>query len=562
MLKCLSIMNAAVAKRVNVDFENGFTVITGETGSGKSVMIDCLQLIAGSKSSRDIVRSGESKAVVSAIFEPSDFNLGDDEADITTDENGELSLVRTVSEDGRNSVKANGRGITLTQLRTVGTKLLGINTQDEKNFLTDKSEYISLVDGYADNATLLERYTDSYSKLSKARGELKALRDELKEKNMMIDILTYQVKEIDQARLTVDDEEEKLQRLRTRIKSIERTEKSRKIVYKALSQNDKGYSAAYLLERASAALTQISDVVEGAGDMIRRLDEYRYDIIDIAETVNAALDTGVGGDPTEKLNQIESRLNLIDKLKRKYGSTIAEIKAFRADAAAKLKKLTESDEAISELESKIEKLTQVATKDAELLRETRVSAAKTISDEVTSTLRYLDMPKVKFFIQVIPDVVNGEYNFTPNGADVVDILLSVNPGEEPLTISKVASGGELSRVMLALRSCLNKKSGAETVIFDEIDAGVSGSTSERIGHLLKKISANSQVIAITHSPQIAALADHHFLIKKNEVDGRAESSVTLLDDEARIDEIARIIGGIDVTDKQKAAAREMLYARQ
>lgn len=560
MLKSLNITNAAVAKRVNVDFENGFTVITGETGSGKSVMIDCLQLISGSKSSRDIVRSGENKAVVSAIFEPS-FTATDDETDIIPDENGELSLIRVVSEDGRNSVKANGRSITLAQLRSVGSKLLGINTQDEKNFLTDKSEYVFLIDGYADNSELFTRYSAAYSELSSATAELKTLRDELKEKNMMIDILTYQVKEIDQARLTVDDEEEKLQKLRTKIKSIERTEKSRKIVYKALSQNEKGYSAAYLLERASAALTQISDVVDGAADMIRRLDEYRYDILDIAETVNAALDTGISGDPTEKLNQIESRLNLIDKLKRKYGASISEIKAFRADAANKLKKLTESDIAISNLENKIEELTAKATAEADLLRETRVAAAKTISEDVTAILRYLDMPKVKFFIQVIPDVSGGEYNFTVNGADVVDILLSVNPGEDPVTISKVASGGELSRVMLALRSCLNQKSGAETVIFDEIDAGVSGSTSERIGHLLKKISADSQVIAITHSPQIAALADHHFLIKKTEIDGRAESSVTLLDDEARIEEIARIIGGIDVTDKQRAAAREMLFAK-
>ncbi len=561
MLKNLSITNAAVAKCVNVDFEDGFTVITGETGSGKSVMIDCLQLISGSKSSRDIVRSGESKAVISAIFEPSDAIKKDDECDVAPDENGELSLMRTVSDDGRNTVKANGRGITLAQLRLVGAKLLGINTQDEKNFLTDKNEYVALIDGYADNTELFQKYSDSYSELSSARNELKVLRNELKEKNMMIDILTYQIKEIDQARLTVDDEEEKLQRLRVKIKSIERTEKSRKIVYKALSQNEKGYSAAYLLERASAALTQISDVVEGAADMIRRLDEYRYDILDIAETVDAALDTGISGDPTEKLNQIESRLNLIDKLKRKYGAGISEIKAFREDAARKLKKFTESDEAISDLEKRIEKLTEKAVRDADALRETRVLAAKTISDEVTATLRYLDMPKVKFFIQVIPDVQNGEYNFASDGADVVDILLSVNPGEEPITISKVASGGELSRVMLALRSCLNKKSGAETVIFDEIDAGVSGSTSERIGHLLKKISANSQVIAITHSPQIAALADHHYLIKKSEIDGRAESSVTLLDDEARIEEIARIIGGIDVTDKQRAAAREMLYSK-
>ncbi len=559
MLKNLSITNAAVAKQVNVDFEKGFSVITGETGSGKSVMIDCLQIIAGSKSSRNIVRSGESKSTVSAIFE-CDNTLANKLAEVSVepDDNNELMVIRSITSDGRTSVKVGGRGITLAQLRELGCHLLGINTQDEKNFLTDRNEYVSLIDSFSDDSDLLVSYENAYNKLSSARAELRTLREELKEKSMMIDILTYQIKEIDSARLTVNDEEEKLQKLRTKIKSIERTEKSRKIIYKALSQNSNGYSAAYLLERATQALSQISDVVDGATDMIRRLDEYRYDIIDIAETVNDAPSTGVEGDPTEKLNQIESRLNLIDKLKRKYGSSIEEIKSFRSDAALKLKKFSDSDVTITSLERRIEKLTKEAAEAADKLREARLSAARVLSSEVTSTLRYLDMPKVKFIIEVLPDTENGEYRFTSTGADIIDIKISVNPGEEPMTISKVASGGELSRVMLALRASINKKSGAETVIFDEIDAGVSGSTSERIGLLLKKISENAQVIAITHSPQIAALADYHYLISKKEVNGRAESTVKLLDTDERVDEISRIIGGIDVTDKQKAAAREML----
>lgn len=559
MLKNLSITNAAVAKSIDFDLNNGFSVITGETGSGKSVMIDCLQLICGAKSSREIVRSGEDKTVVSAIF---DCNSAVSEAlseiGIEPDENGEIMILRSINTDGRTSIKINSRSITLAQLKSIGSLLIGINTQDEKNFLTDKNEYFALIDQYADSESDFLEYSNVYSQLSSARNELHALKEDLKEKNMLTDILTYQIKEIESARLNSDDEEEKLNRLKMKIKSIERTEKNRKIVYKALSQNDKGYSASYLLERASLALTQIADVIDGAPEMIKKLDEFRYEIIEIAETVNNALDAGIDGDPLEKLSQIESRLNTIEKLKRKYGSSITEIKRFRTEASEKLKMIADSDESISLLEKKIVTLTKAATTAGEKLHESRTKAAKKLSEEIIGTLRDLDMPKVKFHVEVLPDVENGSYRFTQNGIDTIDFKISVNPGEDPQSISKVASGGEMSRVMLALRSSLNKKNGSETVIFDEIDAGVSGSTSEKIGLLLKKLSDKIQVISVTHSPQIAALADYHYLIQKREVNGRAESSIKLLKNDERINEIARIIGGINVTDKQKAAAREML----
>ncbi|MBQ8523960.1 MAG: DNA repair protein RecN [Clostridia bacterium] len=559
MLKNLYISNAAVAKNIDVDFENGFSVVTGETGSGKSVMIDCLQMISGSKTSKDIIRSGENKAVVSALFQLSK----DDEAvfdilGIDRDENGELLLSRTLTADGRSTVKANGRSVTLAVLKEASRALLGINTQDEKVFLSDKNEYTAILDNFAEDHDLLAEYKKSYTSLMQTEAELSNLREDLKEKSMMVDILSYQIKEIENARLSADDEYEKLEKLRSKIKSAEKITKSKKIVYKALFQNDKGYSAAYLLERASAALSQISDMVDGAPDMIRRLEEYRYDIVDIAETVNSALDLGFEGDPTEKLNQVESRLNLLDKLKKKYGSTIAEIKEFKNDASVKLKKYTDSDDAVSELEDRIKRLYAEAKIAADKLRDCRSRAAKTLSEDIISTLRYLDMPKVKFTIEVIPDIDNGKFKFTSKGADVIDFKISVNPGEAPVSLAKVASGGEMSRVMLALRSSINKKTASDTVIFDEIDAGVSGSTSERIGLLLKKLSKSVQVICVTHSPQIASVADYHYLISKTEVSGRAESKIKLLEDDERINEISRIIGGIDVTDKQRAAAGEML----
>lgn len=558
MLRNLNISNAAVAKNVDIDFEDGFSVITGETGSGKSVMIDCLQMICGAKTSREIIRSGETKTVVTALFDVDEDGEVFNALGIDPDENGELLITRSLTDDGKSSVKANGKSVTVSSLREASKSLLGINTQDEKAFLSDKNEYTSILDGFAENGQLLSEYKECYAKLSRAETELSTLREELKEKSLMVDILTHQIKEIDSARLSADDEDEKLEKLRIKIKSAERTAKSRKIVYKALYQNDKGYSAAYLLERASQALSQIADIVDGAPDMIRRLEEYRYDLIDIAESVNSALDLGFDGDPTEKLNQIESRLNILDRLKKKYGATIAEIKEFKKDAAAKLKKYTDSDETVSELEALIKRLTGETKSTADRLHESRAKAAKTLSDEIISTLRYLDMPKVKFVIEVLPDIESGKFRFSSKGADIIDFKISVNPGEPPVSMAKVASGGEMSRVMLALRSSVNKKDASDTVIFDEIDAGVSGSTSERIGLLLKKLSKSVQVICVTHSPQIAAIADYHYLISKSEVNGRAESSVKLLEDDERADEISRIIGGINVTDKQKAAAREML----
>lgn len=562
MLKNLNISNAAVAKGIDVDFEGGFTVLTGETGSGKSVMIDCLLLLAGAKGNRDIVRHGEKCTAISALFELSDDKTTAlAEIGITADENSELQLFRTVSSDGKSTARAGGKAITLSQLRDVGDILLGINTQDEKSYLSSRGEYMSIIDSFAGDDKELTRYRNKYLELSGVRSELSSLRAESSERAMMTDILTYQIREIEGAHLSDENEEEKLLRARDRLRSLERTEKGRRIIYRALCQNEKGYSVSYLLERASAALSQISDVVDGAEDMIKRLDECRYDIVDIGETVNDMLSSDDDGDPSERLNQIERRLNALERLKKKYGSSVAEILSYKEESKKRLTRLESSEKTIASLEKREAALISECTAAVDILHESRCRAASALADEICETLRYLDMPKVRFEIDVTLDDDDGVYRFTDDGADSADFKISVNPGEPPISISKAASGGEMSRVMLALRSSMNRRFGSDTVIFDEIDAGVSGSTSEKIGHLLRRLSRDVQVICITHSPQIAALADNHYLISKSVVDGRAESSVTLLDDEARVGEISRIIGGISVTDKQRAAAREMLQRR-
>ncbi len=563
MLESLYIENAAVAKKICVEFTNGFSVITGETGSGKSVLIDCMQMITGARTVRDIVRSGEDRALITAVF--GDMETPENESNrIQPDENGEIMITRAVTRDGKNSVRVNGKPSTLSVLRDSGGALIGINSQDERSFLSDRGEYASILDSFASNGELLAEYRVKYEIMSKKRMEINSLNEELKEKTMMTDILSYQVKEIDSAKLSDLNEDEKLIKLRAKIKSVERVAKYKKIVTKALSHSDSGVTAAYLMERAAAALGQISDIVDGADEMISKLNEFRYEIIDIADTVSSALELDTDENPGDQLNRIESRLSQIDRLKKKYGGSIAEIKEFRADAAAKLKRFESSDNIIASLENELKDLTSDCEKAADALRDSRARAAKLLSDEISETLVYLDMPKTRFSIEVTPNISeeDGRTRFTSDGGDIVDFKISINPGEPMTTLSKVASGGEMSRVMLALRSSLNRKSGSETVVFDEIDAGVSGSTSERIGMMLKKLSENVQVICITHSPQIAALADNHYLIRKNEINGRAESSVTLLDEEGRIDEISRIIGGINVTQKQRDAAREMLRSIQ
>ena len=558
MLHSLYIENIAVARRVSLDFFQGFTVVTGETGAGKSVMIDCLALITGGKSQREMIRSGEEKAMVSAVFGNIPPYPPLVEAGITPDENGELEIIRTLSADGRSSVKINRRTVPLTLLKEIGPYLVSIQSQSEARNLLDKAFHMDMLDEYADNADLLAEYAVPYAKLNELTAEAQSLRDSLREKNMLTDILKYQVKEIDSARLNDPDEEEKLIASRTKIKDIERIAKYANFVYRALSQSEKGASASVLLQKSAAALRQLSDVMPEAEQLASRLDNYRYELEDIGESAYALIEGSDVENPEKQLNALEARLSLIERLRRKYGNTITEIRQFRADAAKRLADLESGDEKLSEIEAEIASVRKQLSAKAAEISAARRNAAEELNRSVTETLAYLDMPKVRFITDVHTIYVSGNEQFGPRGSDDVTFMIATNPGEPPMPLGKIASGGEMSRVMLALRSVLNTQSGAATVVFDEIDAGVSGGTSEKIGLKLKDISSGTQVLCVTHSPQIASLADRHLLIRKKEQDGRAESEITELDADGRVAEIARIIGGIDVTATQREAAREMI----
>jgi DNA repair protein RecN (Recombination protein N) len=560
MLYSLHIENIAVAKSVDIEFENGFNVLTGETGAGKSIIIDSIGLILGAKGSRELIRQGSEKAIVNALFSnPSELVYAlCDEYGIDYDKDDLFSVSRIISSDGKSIAKINSRTVPLAQLKAIGTYLINIHGQNENHTFMNKANHILLLDEYVSCDALVGEYSKLYSKLASLKNEIASLREMSKQKDMMVDILNYQVNEIASAKLKDENEEENLLQLRTRLKEAEKIVKQSSNVYKVICKNDSGISAVYLIDKAIESLVKLADVQPEASEMAEKLTSYKYEITDIADRAREFGSFGGIENPEEELQNIESRLTLIQKLKKKYGSSIREIINFKTDAEEKLKNFERGEEKIEELSAEYKKLYQNALDVAEKLHEIRINGSKRLSKTIKEALEFLDMPKVMFEIKVEKTASSGKTMLSSLGMDDVEFMIATNPGEELAPMSKIASGGELSRIMLAMKSAMSDKNGAQTVIFDEIDTGVSGSTSQKIGIKLKSIASNTQTICVTHSPQIASLADSHFFIKKKEIDNRAQAQVTLLDEEERIAEIARIIGGINVTDKQFAAARELI----
>ena len=549
MLKALTIENIAVAKNVSIELDSGFTVLTGKTGAGKTVIAESIGLLLGAKARRELVRSGENSATVTAIFS------GEAEQGVF-DENGEACMSRRITADGKSTAAINGKSVPISALKDCCASLLSMHSQTETASLYDKSRHILLLDRYAGIEDEAAQFGEIYRRLSDKKEEIEQLKASLSDRTMMVDVLRYQLSEIDKARITDPDEEEKLEKRRKKLKSIEQVTKNANLVRRALAPSEKGASAAYLIERAAASLRQLSDVMEGAEEMADRLESYRIEIIDIAEQAADLTESEDCADPDRQLDIIESRLAAFSRLKKKYGGDLASVMEYRQDAAKKLHALELGDEHIEELEGEYKKIFAEAKEASAKLNEKRREAAKRLGAEVMETLSFLDMPKVRFYVEV--HAIGGNEPFNSRGADIVDFTVVTNPGEEPQSVSKIASGGEMSRIMLALKCAEAKKAGAECVVFDEIDTGVSGGTGERIGIKLSELAKGAQVICITHSAQVASCADHHILIEKREVDGRSESHVREICGGERAEELARIIGGINITEKQRKAALEML----
>lgn len=560
MLKSIFISNVAVIKELNIDFNDGFTVITGETGAGKSIIIDCIAFLLGAKGNRELIRTGENTAEVSGVFS----NLEDkrdvlESAGISTDEEGELYIRRTVSVDGKTTAKINGKSVSVTVLKQISDVLLTIHGQSDSGVLSGKGELLSMLDSYSEAESELSAYRREYEVLSELYDRLDKLNSALADREMMIDILKYQYKEIENAKLSNPEEEEKLFRLRAKLRSIEKVSKSVAVVKRALTDNEAGVTGSYMLEKAAAAIRTLGDVVEGADEMAEKLDTMRYEIIDISERVCEVLSDEDVDNPDKKLDIVEKRLTQLKKLKGKYGESISAIIEKKDEIAKRLHDLEHSNDAVTDIEKEIEEQREICSAKASFLSEKRKKSAKALTDNVGKILKELDMPKVRFLVSIKEKKgEDGISQFDSTGYDDVEFLVSPNVGEDMLPISHIASGGELSRIMLAIKNTLSEKTREGTSIYDEIDAGVSGGTSERIGLKLSEMSNTTQIICITHSAQIAALAKCHLKISKSEQDGRVESRVEELDREGRISELSRIIGGINITDKQIKAATEML----
>ncbi len=561
MLLSLHIENIAVIKSVDLEFSPGFMVLTGETGAGKSIVIDSINLLLGGKGDRELIRHGEPYAMVSGLF----GDLSEYTVDMLTElgvhagEDGTILVQRTLGADGKNKIMLNGRSISLAVLKSIMPYLVSIHGQSDTASLFDSKKHIELIDLYSGCEDILKEYREAYARLETIRKEKNDLIRKAQEGERIKEILAYQIKDIDSAALHSGEEEELVEK-KVKLKNSEKITKNSEFVFKALRGSERG-SVAYLLDRSITALSQVADVVPGYSEYSDRLSEILYQVEDIAEEVYSVLGD-FDDDPTATLNDIESRLDKISKLKRKYGLTVDDVLTFREKAYAEYEALENSEDMIKTLGKREKEAYNEALSLADRLHEIRLSAAKSLENKVKETLEFLDMPKVVFFASIKESFDAGEKILNKDGSDSVEFYISANRGAEPQPLSKIASGGEMSRIMLALKSVIADKDGIPTVIYDEIDAGVSGKTARKIGIKMLSLSKNTQLFCVTHSAQIASLGDTHFLISKSDVNGATETGVTELDDEGRVRELSRILGGIDVTESQRAAARDMLAERK
>lgn len=553
MLKELSIENIAIVKKECIEFDNGFSVLTGETGAGKSIIIDSIGLIMGARFSKEMIRSGEENARVSALF----TELTDHEKDFlenagfSAEDDGTFFIQRKISVSGASSAIVNGRTVTVSVLRTIGEFLINIHGQHASQALLEEENHILYLDAMANDSSLLSEYSKIYEEYSETKNKIEELKKKENEKERTIELLKYQLNDIDSVK-PKKGEEEALEINKKKIADAEKISKYSTLVYRALYRNEKGLSASELISKASDAISVLSDIIPDASSYVETLRDFAYRIEDIAETIHKECDVGYKN-PSEILDRIESRLNSISKLKRKYGSTVEDIIAYREKIASELKSLEHSEETITDLSNDLKEIKNRLSEKAAKITEVRNIAAKELEERIVSELRFLEMEKVRFKISVTP-----LKEFSANGNDAVSFLVSANPGEPLLPLSKIASGGELSRTMLALKCALADNERTPTLIFDEIDTGISGKTSHKIGIKLSDCAKSCQVICVTHSPQIAAVAKSHFMVSKREIGGRTESDVKKLSYDERIHEIARIIGGATINAQTIAAAKDLV----
>ena len=549
MLSCLQIENVAVIQKAEVHFQPGLNVLTGETGAGKSILIDSINAILGNRTSKDLVRTGASKAVIRASFAQIPDVVLDKLEAAGYERSAELLLSREITAEGKSSCRINGMPTTAAVLRELCGGLININGQHDSVGLLNPAHHLSILDDYAQNAKLYQEYYVLYRSLVKVKKELDAMITDEAEKQRRIDLLTYQVQEIEDAALTAGEE----QTLESRRKVLANASTIRDRVAKAhalLSGDDDTPGAVDLLGEASNAMDTAAQLDESLSGVSGTLMDLYYSAKDAAAELIDQLDAYDTNDA--ELDEIEQRLDLLYRLKRKYGDTVEDIIAFGQKAREELEQIQFSEQRHDQLQAEKLRLYGLAREKAEALTQTRLKAFDELNARITDTLQFLNMPGVRMTLH------HARGPLASHGQDSVEFYISTNAGEAPKPLARIASGGELSRITLAIKNALADRDAVPTVIYDEIDSGVSGKAAGRIGEVLRQSAQGHQILCITHTAQIAALADCHLLIQKNVTNDRTYTEIHPLDTEGRVEALARLISGDHVTELSRANAREML----
>ena len=557
MLSLLHIENIAVIESADIQFDRGFNALTGETGAGKSIVVDAIGAVIGDRTSRDLIRTGARSALVSALFLELPALSWFSENGMGPDEDGTLLLQREIQADGKNVCRLNGRPLTVSQLRTLGQQLLNIHGQHDGQQLLDPACHLSYLDRFGGDQAELLAFQEAYAALSQVRHEISALQMDEAEKSRRMDSLSYQISELERAGLRVGEEDELAARrkvLRNAGKLIEAVEDA----HRALSGDDDSAGATSLVMEAEQSLFSARTVSDEVSALAEKLTELRCVADDAAELVRDLRDS-LEFEPGE-LDELESRLDVIYRLKKKYGATEADMLAYLESCKKELDQIQYSSDILARLEKK----QAVTLKEAQMLGSAlstvRRESADALEARIQKELEQLDMPKVRFHVEFSPNAA--EYGMDATGMDEVQFLMSANVGEALKPIQKIASGGELARIMLALKNVLAENDDVSTLVFDEVDTGVSGRAAQKVAEKMADVARHKQVLCVTHLPQIAAMADTHFSVEKGERDGRTYTAVERLDKTRRREELARLTGGAHITSAMLESAGELLEAAE
>ncbi len=548
MLELLHIENIAIIEAADIEFAPGFNALTGETGAGKSIVIDSLSAVLGQRTSRELIRTGAEKAFVSAAFSGMAPELTE-ELGIQPEADGTLLLQREIQTDGKNVCRINGRPVTVSQLRALGTRLLNIHGQHDGQQLLDEEQHIVYLDSFGKTEALINVYTEKYRQFTDIRRQISALQMDEAEKARRVDTLQYQIEELKRAKLKPGEEEELTAR-RGMLRNAEKFLDAVAGADYALNGDDSGGGALSALRQAQDALSGVRHLDDAFGQLYERLGEAYSEVYDIAATVEdkrGELDVSPG-----ELDRVESRMDLLYRLKKKYGATVEDMLDYQARCEAELAQIEDAGDTLARLEQALSKAEKGARQAAQALSDARKAAAERLTSQILAELQQLDMGKIRFAVDF------AEKPLDSDGMDTVRFLMSANVGEELRPIHKIASGGELARIMLAMKNVLSEQDHVGTMVFDEVDTGVSGRAAQKVAEKMARISRRKQVLCVTHLPQLAAMADTHFSVEKGERGGRTYTEVRRLDREQRRRELARLTGGSHVSQTMLDGAEELL----